>query len=287
VFNFLFGSWFMDFDQPQNVMSATLAANGKALVVMPHGRPGLPLHRAALGAPIGEQLRTIVDGEMFASYESSWDFEQDPDALFPNRHVAIQGDPTLHFRFVKPVTNVTAQTETDGTRLIQWQHSGDAQSTGFQGYYVYRANSPDGPFTRITANHVSGTSYPDNFTTTGQHFYMVRAVNVETTSSGTYDNASTGVIVGTTAAASTAQDFAFATTHEIAIDFDRNVQSALEVDDLLLTNITTDTDIPADNIVFHDYNTTTNTAKFRFTDYREHGAGIHPAQGQLQAGHFG
>ena len=243
-----------------NFQPALMAeGNGEALVSMSLDQSkgfraaaaGLIRPEVVTGEPAGEGFREAINEYLGNT----------PHGLYQQ----FLGDPTLRLSYVKPVTDLKAQTQVNGTRVVQWQDSADSQSAGFLGYHVYRASSSDGPFTRITSTYVSGTSYPDSFTTTGRHFYMVRAVKSESTAYGAYANASTGVIVGTTAAAATVHPFEFADTHEITIQFDRNVQAPLSESDLVLTNITTDTEIPAENIDFHAYNTSTNTATFRFT----------------------
>jgi hypothetical protein len=54
--------------------------------------------------------------------------------------------------------------------------------------------SPEGPFSRITDTLVSATNYTDAEVVPGNYFYMVRGVRLETNPSGSYYNASEGVI---------------------------------------------------------------------------------------------
>jgi hypothetical protein len=59
------------------------------------------------------------------------------------------------------------------------------------GYHVYRARNPAGPYVRITSMPVTETQLADNGGSIGDS-YMVRAVKLETSASGTYYNASQG-----------------------------------------------------------------------------------------------
>jgi hypothetical protein len=59
------------------------------------------------------------------------------------------------------------------------------------GYHVYGAVAPNGPFTRLTARPVTGTSYTDG-SGAGVTAYMVRAVKLEISGSGSYYNQSQG-----------------------------------------------------------------------------------------------
>src|SRR5262249_52352890 len=98
------------------------------------------------------------------------------------------GDPTLRMHVVAPPTNLLGATNGGGLTL-SWNASSDSVA----GYHVYGSSSPNGPFTRLTSSLVSGTTYtvnnPSNTT------YMVRAVKLETTPSGSYFNPSQGAFL--------------------------------------------------------------------------------------------
>jgi hypothetical protein len=61
------------------------------------------------------------------------------------------------------------------------------------GYHVYRSASPDGPYTRLNATVVTGTSFTDTSAPSGTQCYMVRAVIQQSGPSGSYANLSQGV----------------------------------------------------------------------------------------------
>src|SRR5439155_23888055 len=77
---------------------------------------------------------------------------------------------------------------------LQW----GAASDSIVGYHVYRANSASGPFSRVTSSLVTGTSYTDPGAPANAT-YMVRAIKLENTTSGSYYNPSQGTFstVGT------------------------------------------------------------------------------------------
>src|SRR6185437_10326766 len=52
--------------------------------------------------------------------------------------------------------------------------------------------NPNGPFTRINPALVKTTQFADANGANGDYIYMVRAVKLETSASGTYQNASEG-----------------------------------------------------------------------------------------------
>ena len=72
---------------------------------------------------------------------------------------------------------------------LEWNASTD---TEIQGYHIYRGAGPNAGFTRLTSSPVTGTSFTDNNNSAGAT-YMVRAVKLERSGSGTYINASQGV----------------------------------------------------------------------------------------------
>ena len=75
------------------------------------------------------------------------------------------------------------------TVTLNWSGSADS----VLGYHVYRAASATGPFARLTGSLVTGTSFVDTNAPAGAGTYMVRAVKLQTTPSGTYFNPSEGI----------------------------------------------------------------------------------------------
>jgi hypothetical protein len=59
------------------------------------------------------------------------------------------------------------------------------------GYHVYRAATVAGPFSRLTGSLITATNYTDPLVSS--NVYMVRAVKLELSASGTYYNPSQGV----------------------------------------------------------------------------------------------
>jgi hypothetical protein len=84
---------------------------------------------------------------------------------------------------------------------IQFTWTGSSDSV--LGYNVYRATDPSGPFTRMNASPVTSTSFTDTNAFSNTYTYMVRAIKLELTPSGTYFNASQGIFITLTAATPT------------------------------------------------------------------------------------
>ena len=70
--------------------------------------------------------------------------------------------------------------------------SQDSTAIGFQGYNIYRS-TPTGSFIKLNASPSTDLDFTDTTALAGNYTYMVRAVKLESGSSGTYYNASQGV----------------------------------------------------------------------------------------------
>jgi len=178
VFTMLFGSYFGDWDSQDNFLRAPLATSGSTLSCAWVGRPWWQFHHMALGETIGFSTRLTQNNlNLYAGG-------------FETRgvHVALMGDPTLRAHSVAPPTDLLVFTNAFGGFNLRWTPSADS----VVGYHVYRAFSTAGPFSRISSNLLNATSYTDP--TLGANVYMVRAVKLETSASGSYFNPSLGVM---------------------------------------------------------------------------------------------
>jgi hypothetical protein len=130
-----------------------------------------------LGETIGFSARLSEEGD--------YGFVESPGLY--QVHVALMGDPTLRMHPVVPPSALTVATNGFGGVVLNWTASPDT----VLGYHVYRAATGAGPFTRLNADVVTGTSYADPLVSS--NVYMVRAVKLEVSASGSYYNASQGI----------------------------------------------------------------------------------------------
>ena len=183
VFTLMFGSWLGDWDSEDDLQRSILATPSYGLTCAWSGRPHWFLQHMALGAPIGFSARLTQNNRR--------------DGLYQNQmnngagqiHIALMGDPTLRMHVVAPPTHLVARLQGQNVRL-DWVDCDDS----ILGYHVYRASTPNGPFTRLTAAPVKIASFtepqPELAST-----YMVRGLKLETSGSGTYYNLSVGCFV--------------------------------------------------------------------------------------------
>ncbi|HEY6229456.1 MAG TPA: fibronectin type III domain-containing protein [Verrucomicrobiae bacterium] len=181
VFNLCLGSYFGDWDNESNFLRAPLGGTTAALTSGWSGRPEWWLHHMALGETIGFGARLTMNNGPGGTYSPQYSSSR-------GVHITLHGDPTLRMHPVIPPSNLQGVTAGSAVTLT-WAPSTDS---AIQGYYVYRATSANGPFTRVTANLLTAPTYIDPSAPAGA-VYMVRAVKLETSASGTYFNPSQGV----------------------------------------------------------------------------------------------
>ncbi|MCB9235237.1 MAG: PKD domain-containing protein [Bacteroidia bacterium] len=180
VFSMIFGSYHGDWDAQNNFMRAALAAKGNILTCAWAGRPHWQFHHMGLGEPIG--FSTLVSQNNNNTYFASY---------FPRYvHMGLMGDPTLRMHIVAPPSNLSVTPVSSGRYLqLAWNASPDT----VLGYYIYKADSLYGEFSRISDQAVTATSWVDSCPQIGDAVYMVRALDLQNGHSGTYFNLSQGI----------------------------------------------------------------------------------------------
>jgi PKD repeat protein len=179
IFTVLFGSYFGDWDIANNFLRAPLC-NGKTLTNVWAGRPHWALHHMGLGENIGYSTRITQNntGTYYFSYAQNF------------IGIALMGDPTLRNDIVAPVSNVVAS-KNGNNCIINWTAS---TQTNVLGYNIYMKNDTNKTYTKINSALITANSYTNNcLIYPGVYKYMVRALVLETTPSGTYYNMSEGI----------------------------------------------------------------------------------------------
>jgi hypothetical protein len=103
-------------------------------------------------------------------------------------HIALLGDPSLRLHPVSPPSALIATPSSTAGIDLAWTASPDAGD----GYHVYRAPSLAGPYSKLTANTLTATNYTDPLGAS-TNVYMVRAIKLEQSPSGSYNNLSQGI----------------------------------------------------------------------------------------------
>ena len=160
-------------------MRSVLATSSVGLTCCMAGRPHWFLHHMGLGETIGYSTRLSMNNSTL--------YQNQSNALTRAVYVALMGDPTLRVDQLAPPSNLIAA-PVGNTVNLSWDSSSDT----VLGYHVYRAAHAAGPFSRLTSSLLSQTSFSDSNVPPGTYSYMVRAVTLQTTPSGTYFNSSEG-----------------------------------------------------------------------------------------------
>jgi hypothetical protein len=192
IFTMWMGSYFGDWNNESNFLRAPLGS-GYALTSTYSGFPSTWYFPMALGETIGNCILLSQNNNTNGLY-APWD--QGSHQV----HISLHGDPTLKMFPVLPASNLNASTPSGAVNL-SWSPSGDQNIVG---YHIYRATSSDGPFTRVAASPVSGNSYSDS-PPAGSYTYMVRAIKLEQSGSGSFYNPSQGIFTDVNLSGSTPQ----------------------------------------------------------------------------------
>lgn len=180
VFVMMFGSWFGQWDLQDNLLRTFLASPSMTLAACMAGRPHWFIHHMGLGETIGYSTRlSMNNSQLYRNYSNAF-----PRAVY----VAVMGDPTLRLDPVPAPSNLQAR-PVAGAVNLKWQPAVEPMA----GYHVYRALQASGPYTRVTSEPVSGSEFTDSSAATGDYVYLVRAIKLQETPSGTYYNPSQGI----------------------------------------------------------------------------------------------
>jgi fibronectin type 3 domain-containing protein len=187
VFTMWMGSYFGDWNNESNFLRAPLGS-GWVLTSTYSGAPHTMNFPMSMGMPIGYCMLISQNNATNTLYEP---WVQGTSQV----HLALLGDPTLRLSPVQPVAGLSASGS--GKARLSWNASPDSN---IQGYYIYRASSSDGPYSRIKSDFVTGTSFSDPVSS-GTYVYMVRAIKLEQSGGGTYLNPSQGAFTTVTVSA--------------------------------------------------------------------------------------
>ncbi len=184
VFTMLLGSYFGDWDAEGSFLRAPLASAGWGLTCSWSGRPYSLYHHMALGDNIGYSALVTMRNSSTYIYSSQQQ----------GVHIALMGDPTLRMHTLAPPMNVVTATNPNLSLInLNWTASVD----NVLGYCIYRKDTVAGIYNRINNGIITGTNYVDSFPSNGTNYYLVRALKLETSNSGSYYNLSQGAFVQT------------------------------------------------------------------------------------------
>ncbi|MCX6350403.1 MAG: YCF48-related protein, partial [Bacteroidetes bacterium] len=184
VFMQLLGSYFVEWNRgPNNLLRSPLANAGMPLATCWTGSlPYWYFHHMAMGETIGKSVMLSENNKGIYTLLATH--------LAQGVHMELMGDPSLKMHIVLPVSNLKISSATT-TKNLSWGASAD---NNIVGYNIYRASSTYGKFSKINKVLNTSTAFTDSFPLSGKNIYMIRAVKLENTPSGTYYNMSQGIM---------------------------------------------------------------------------------------------
>lgn len=186
VFTGLFGSYFGDFDNSNNLLRGVLGAKGHTLNSFWCGRPHWFFHHMGLGDHIG--YSTLRTQNNFNTATSGFLYPT-PSFGYRQIHAALMGDPSTRFQVVEPVSKFTVRQDSCHNRFIlKWNAPAD---TAVHRFYLFRAKHIDSVFTHFATT--TNNTYKDSFPLTGNNVYMARPLKLQESGSGTYFNLGQGL----------------------------------------------------------------------------------------------
>ncbi|MDZ4197739.1 MAG: Calx-beta domain-containing protein, partial [Kiritimatiellia bacterium] len=188
VFNGVFGSYHGDWDSDNNLMRSILAGNATgdslALACLWAGRPNWFMHSLGMGETLGHMTRLSMNADVAGGGKYT-----PGGSFFRGIHLALMGDPALRFHVVEPPRRLVAQSSNREV-VLSWA---DSTEPDLQGYHVYRATSPFGPFARLTTAPLARPGFTNAPVTPDMTYtYLVRTLKLESVPGGTYFNLSVG-----------------------------------------------------------------------------------------------
>ncbi len=187
IFTMLAGSFFGDWDNPNNFLRAPLASKPSALASFWGGIPKWHVFHMAMGFHIGYATRLTQNNTDYTNQYFHGLFNYSQGEV----HIALMGDPTLRMYMVPPPTALTSDSIGIVTVKLNWTASTDPAVIG---YNIYRARTLNSVYEKINNNLITTTTYTDDKAMNGNNVYMVRAVKLEKNASGSFYNMSLGAI---------------------------------------------------------------------------------------------
>ncbi len=201
VFTMLFGSYFGDWDSPNNILRAPLASQPNALTCAWDGRPNWFMNDFAFGEQIGFEANKAMNntGFLYAylllrKFQGT-DYTQGgtQDGAVNNStnrlvHIALMGDPTLRLNSYSDIivpTNLSIVQRGYKKIELTWQCIG----AGFEYEFdIYRSIDSSKVFQKINTKPITTTAYIDNINFAGNVQYMIRKRELQVSPSGSRYN---------------------------------------------------------------------------------------------------
>lgn len=186
IFTSFTGSWFPDWDSPDNLLRSAIASSPSILACFFDGLPNWHYHNMALGRTIAYATKlTQNNRDLFRANETDG---------FRQIHIALMGDPTLRMIYREPPTNfgISDTIVHNGQEVIVLKHT---EVDDCLGYNLYVKNKHSNLYSLYKFFVGDTCHFPkqdfENFD------FMLKSVRLEEVKGGTYFNESQGTFLYT------------------------------------------------------------------------------------------
>ncbi|MBX7153816.1 MAG: T9SS type A sorting domain-containing protein [Bacteriodetes bacterium] len=177
IFTMLFGSYFGDWDSPNNFLRGPLASQPSVLTCSWSGRPQWYYHTMALGETTGDAMLMSINTDPYFRSNGIYGV-----------HTALMGDPTLRMPYtpINPPQNVSVTQVRATPHYVHVKWEAPAGNQQIAGYYVYRkvGNKEIEPMNEGVM--IQGLEYKDEQLVEANVTYSVRAVGLTTSTTGSF-----------------------------------------------------------------------------------------------------
>lgn len=192
VFNVMFGSYFGDWNTQDNFLRSCLASKGLTLTNVWAHRPHWYFHQMAMGMQIGHSV--IIAQNNLTDFSLKYGYIGSFGGNYLDRRISmnLMGDPTLRMHYFDGAKNLNSnKTNSNKNVVLTWTASSEP---GVVGYHVYRTSRNGGVYYPITTAPLNALTFTDLNPYNGTNYYVVKAIKLETSNTGTYYNSSLGVM---------------------------------------------------------------------------------------------
>jgi len=192
VFNVMFGSYFGDWNTQDNFLRSCLASKGLTLTNVWAHRPHWYFHQMAMGMQIGHSV--IIAQNNLSDFSLKYGYIGSFGGNYLDRRISmnLMGDPTLRMHYFDGAKNLNSnKTNSNKNVVLTWTASSEP---GVVGYHVYRTSRNGGVYYPITTAPLNALTFTDLNPYNGTNYYVVKAIKLETSNTGTYYNSSLGVM---------------------------------------------------------------------------------------------
>lgn len=184
VFNIVFGSYFGEWNDENGYLRGMLGS-GNALTSVYGGTNYWFFHQMGMGKNIGYSGMMTQNNTGYYTPAGG----MDSSATTGRSYMSLMGDPTLRATYLARPGNLIVS-NLGGFAAFSWTSSSDSPL----GYNIYEIQSNN--VRKVNSTLISGTTFNSTDTYSSSAKYMVTAVKVKATNSGTYYNESLGTLGG-------------------------------------------------------------------------------------------